>query len=111
MAKNNWDNRKLLAEAVVASFTPEECRSAAITSLMQRYDGNERSGRDLIHRSHDDRFNDDWFHHKMDEKLAETKEIKVLVVGNHAMRNLADVVAKVNHESPGSLRIIGEDTV
>lgn len=61
MAKNNWDNRKLLAEAVVATFTPEECRNAAIGAVMQRYDGHESF--------HDDRFHDDWFHHKMDEIL------------------------------------------
>ena len=75
MAKNNWDNRKLLAEVVVVGLTPEECRKAAIGFLMHHYDGNESFC--------DERFHDDWFHHEMDEKLSEseTKEIKALVVG------------------------------
>jgi hypothetical protein len=97
MAKNDWDNRKLLAEAKVATFTDEEKENCAVGSLMEHY------------QEYEDIFHTDWMMENMDERLAETRAVKVLVVGDQTMRNLATMIAEINHEFPGALKIVGED--
>jgi hypothetical protein len=96
MAKNDHDNRETLATAIVNEYFFEELVNIAISARMEHY------------AEHEDSFQEDWHRHMEESTDAETKEVKVLVVGDDSMRNLARMVAEINDENPGSLRLVEE---